>query len=75
MPKENIHYTCIACINIDSVIKIDKENHPQVYLEECKYRAKKIQMSKFINTELESDLEADLKSGSELIAELIVTMH
>ena len=41
VPKENIHYTCIACINIDSVIKIDKENHPQVYLEECKYRVKK----------------------------------
>ena len=39
VPKEN--YTCIACINIDSVIKIDKENHPQVYLEECKYRVKK----------------------------------
>ena len=32
-------------------------------------------MSKFINTELESDLEADLKSGSELIAELIDSMH
>ena len=41
VPKENIRYTCIACINIDSVIKIDKENHPQVYLEECKYRVKK----------------------------------
>ena len=41
VPKENIHYTCIACINIDSVIKIDKENHPQVYLEECKSRVKK----------------------------------
>ena len=42
VPKENMHYTCIACITIDSVLKIDKKNHPQVYLEECKYRAKKI---------------------------------
>ena len=50
MPKENIHYTCIACITIDSVLKIDKKNHPQVYLEECKYRVKKIQMARFINT-------------------------
>ena len=41
MPKENMHYTCIACITIDSVLKIDKKNHPQVYLEVCKYRAKK----------------------------------
>ena len=41
MPKENMHYTCIACITIDSVMNIDKKNHPQVYLEECKYRVKK----------------------------------
>ena len=41
MPKENMHYTCIACITIDSVMRIDKKNHPQVYLEECKYRVKK----------------------------------
>ena len=24
-PKENMHYTCIACITIDSVLKIDKK--------------------------------------------------
>ena len=41
VPKENRHYTCIACIAIDSVIKTDKKNYPQVYLEECKYRVKK----------------------------------
>ena len=41
MPKKNMHYTCIACITIDSVMRIDKKNHPQVYLEECKYRVKK----------------------------------
>ena len=65
MPKENMHYTCIACITIDSILKIDKKNHPQGYLEECKYRAKKIRMSKFINTELKSDSESsnwDLES-------------
>ena len=33
MPKENMHYTCIACITIDSVLRNDKNNHPQVYLE------------------------------------------
>ena len=66
MPKENIHYTCIACITIDSVLRIDKKNHAQVYLEECKYRAKKIQMSKFINTELKSDSES---SDSDLDSE------
>ena len=39
--KENMHYTCIACITIDSLMNFDKKNHPQVYLEECKYRVKK----------------------------------
>ena len=33
IPKENMHYTCIACIIIDTVLIIDKKNHPQVYLE------------------------------------------
>ena len=41
MPKENMHYTCIGCIAIDSVMNIDEKNHPQVYLQEFKYRVKK----------------------------------
>ena len=35
MPKENMYYSCIACITIDSVINFNEKNHPQVYLEEC----------------------------------------
>ena len=42
VPKENIHYTCIAGITIDSVMKINKKNYLQVHLEEWKYRVKKI---------------------------------
>ena len=64
-PKKNMHYTCIACITIDSVMRMDKKNHPQVYLEECKYRIKKIQMSRFINTELKSDSDSELDSEEE----------
>ena len=48
-PKENMHYTCIACITIDSVMGMDKKSHPEVYLEECKYKIKKIQISRFRN--------------------------
>ena len=60
VPKENMHYTCIACITIDSVMRMEKKNYPQVYLEECKYKIKKkIQTSRFINTELKSDSESD----------------
>ena len=29
--KENEHYTCIACITIDSVMRREKKNYPQVY--------------------------------------------
>ena len=61
--KENVHYACIACITIDSVLRMKKMNYPQVYLEECKY---KIKMSKFINTELESELESDTELESKL---------
>ena len=25
IPKENIHYTCIACVTIDSIMRIDKK--------------------------------------------------
>ena len=66
MPKENMYYTCIACITIDSVMNIDKKNHLQVYLEECEYRIKKTQMPKFIKTKLKSDSELDLDSEVEL---------
>ena len=55
IPKENVHYTCIACITIDSVMKMENKNYLQVYLEECKYKIKKTETSKFINTKLESD--------------------
>ena len=55
MPKENMNYTCITCIAIDPVMRTDKKNYPQVYLEECKYKTKKIQMSRFISAELDLD--------------------
>ena len=69
VPKENMHYTCIACITIDSVMRINKKNYPQVYLEECKYKAKKIQMSRFISTELESDSDSESDSKTESISD------
>ena len=66
VPKENMHYTCIACITIDSVMRMDKKNYPQIYLEECKYKIKKIQISRFINAELDLDSKSDSESDDEL---------
>ena len=55
IPKESMHYTCIACITIDSVVRMEKKNYPQVYLEECKYKIKKMKMTNLIKIELESE--------------------
>ena len=41
IPEERIEYLCLACISIDSVLKVDKKNYPQVCLEQCKYKIKK----------------------------------
>ena len=65
MPEENMQYTCIACITIDSVLRINKKYHPQIYLEECKYKIKKTQMPKFIKADLKSDSDSDLDSDLE----------
>ena len=63
-----MRYTCIACLTIDSVVRKDKKNYPQVYLEECKYKIGKIQMPRFINAELKSESESE--SDTELMTEL-----
>ena len=63
VPKENQHYTCFACITIDSVMRMEKKNYPQLYLEECNYRMKKTKMTKFIKAELKS--ESELKSDTK----------
>ena len=65
LPKENTYYTCIACITVDSVMKMNKKNYPQVYLEECKYKVKKIHTPRFINIELESDSELESNTTTE----------
>ena len=43
MPKENVHYTCIACITIDSVLRTDKKTihnfiQKSVNIEQKKYK-------------------------------------
>ena len=48
--KEKVHYTCIATIYIDSVMKMNKKYYPQVYLEECRYQIKKKETQKRIRS-------------------------
>ena len=51
-PKERIHYVCVSAICIDSVLKVDKKNYPQVYLEQCKYKIRKLELVSFIDDEV-----------------------
>ena len=67
-PKESMHYTCITCITIDSVMRMENKNYSQAFLEECRDRMKKTKMTKFIEAELESESESELESDAELEA-------
>ena len=61
IPKEKVEYSCIACISIDVVLKVDKTYFLQVYLEQCKYIVMKREPKNFIDYEIEldSDYESD----------------
>ena len=63
IPKERDHYICIAAICIDSVLKVDKKNYPQVYLEQCKYKRKRRKPVDFIDAEV--DLSSDNSDDSD----------
>ena len=66
IPKERIEYVCIACISVDSVLKVDKKSYPQVYLEQCKYKVKKNEIKSFIDYEIDSD--SDYESDSQNVS-------
>ena len=52
IPKERNHYICTAAIYIDSVLRVDKKNYSQFYLEQCKYKIKRIKLAGFIDAEV-----------------------
>ena len=62
---ERNHYTCIAAIDIDSVLKIDnKSAYPQAYLEQCKHKLKKRKHANFIDSEIvDEDSDSDIDSA------------
>ena len=51
IPEVNEYYTCLSVILLDSVIKIDSEYYPQIFLEKCKYAVKMKKMINSINEE------------------------
>ena len=64
IPIERNNYTCIAAIDIDSVLKIDnKRAYPQGYLEQCKYKLRKRKPVNFIDSEIIDDSDSDIDSA------------
>ena len=51
-------------------MRMDKKNYSQVHLEEHKYKIRIIQMSTFINTELDLDSKSDSEPDAELMVKL-----
>ena len=47
------HYICFSAICIDFVLKKEGKNHPQVYLEQCKYKIRERNPVDFVNTEID----------------------
>ena len=56
-------------------MEMDERNYQQVYLEECKYRMKKIQMSRFISAKLKSDSVSDSEAESISDAKLMAKLE
>ena len=57
---EKNHYMCIAAIDIDSMLKIDKKVYPQLYLEQCKYKLKKRRPTSFIDIDVKTDSDSSI---------------
>ena len=55
VPMKKNHYICLTATDIDSVLKIDKKEYPQAYLEKCKYKLKKRKPVSFIDFEIIDD--------------------
>ena len=66
--EDNKYCTCLSVILLDSVVKIDNDYYPQIFLEECKYAVKKKKIMNAINVALnldESDNNDDKSNKSD----------
>ena len=65
--KERIHYVCISGICIDSILRVDKKNYSQIYLEQYKYKIKKRELVSLIDDEV--DLSSNNSDDSDYLDE------
>ena len=52
IPKERNHYVYISGISIDSILRVHKKIHPQICLEQWKYKIKEIELLSLIDDEI-----------------------
>ena len=68
IPKENESCIYSSGILLDSVVKVDRDDYPQIFFKECKYAIKKENNVNSIDKELnldESDDESDNYNSNE----------
>ena len=59
MLGDNECSTCLSVILLHSVVKINKDYYPQIFLEKCKYAIKKKKIMNLINEGLNLDEPSD----------------
>ena len=59
IPKEGSQYICLSVILLDSILKTDKKQYPQVFLKECKYVIKETKIYNYITNDLEISSSSD----------------
>ena len=59
--KKRFDCICRTLIVIDSVFTSGKNYYPQIFLEECKYKIKEIEIKSFITDDLESSSSDDFE--------------
>ena len=67
IPREKINFVCIPAVCIDSVLRRDKKNYLQVYLEQCKYKIKKRELVSLIDDEVDHSSNNSGNSDEQLI--------
>ena len=55
IPKGNERHACLFVISLDSIVDVDKQNYPQIFLEKYNYAVKKKKIINAINDELNLD--------------------
>ena len=65
VPEEKIPHKCLSKIILDSVLYAYENDHPQIFLEECKYVKENIKTKNYIDKELKSESDIDSDSYSD----------